>query len=121
MVWRSPLLFLSTECQRVHAHLLDHCHQAVRAGRAEMLFQADLFNEVKIGIQYFLRGVVGQDADQQRDDPFDDYRIALAFEQDLAIYVIRLQPNTALATFDQVAFRLILFLQRGKRVTQVYQ
>ena len=77
VVWRSPLLFLSTECQRVHAHLLDHCHQAVRAGRAEVLFQADLFNEVKIGIQYFLRGVVGQDADQQRDDPFDDYRIAL--------------------------------------------
>ena len=115
------MLFLSTECQRVHAHLLDHCHQAVRASRAEVLFQADLFNEVKIGIQYFLRGVVGQDADQQRDDPFDDYRIALAFEQDLAIYVIRLQPNTALATFDQVAFRFILFLQRGKRVTQVYQ
>ena len=90
------MLFLSTECQRVHAHLLDHCHQAVRASRAEVLFQADLFNEVKIGIQYFLRGVVGQDADQQRDDPFDDYRIALAFEQDPAIYVIRLQPNTAL-------------------------
>ena len=83
-------LFLGAECQCVHAHLLDHSHQAIRAGRAEVLFQADLFNEVKVGIEYFLRSMAGDDVDQQRDDALYDYRVALAFEQDLAIHIIRL-------------------------------
>ena len=48
----------------------DHGDQAVRAGGAEVFFEADLFDEIEVGVQYFLRGMAGNNVDQQGDDPF---------------------------------------------------
>lgn len=53
-----------TERDGVEAHLLNHRYESVRAGGREVLLEADLLNEIEVGIDDFLRRVAGEDLDQ---------------------------------------------------------
>ena len=95
----------------VESHLLNHRHESVRAGRREVLLEADSLNEIEVSIDDFLRRVAGEDLNQQGNDAFDDDGVALALEDDLPVYVIGLQPDAALASLDQIALCLIALIE----------
>ena len=50
----------------------------------------------------------GKDFHQQRNDTFYNQSVAFCFEDNFSILFVSLQPYTALATFNQILFRLIL-------------
>ena len=71
---------LSIEGKGVHPHLLDHSQEAVAAGGRQVFPQADLLDEVEVGIEDFLWGMVAEHADEQTDNAFHDEGVALCPE-----------------------------------------
>lgn len=98
--------------QCIEAHLLDHGNEAIAAGGREVLLEAYLLDEVEVGIDNLFGGVAGEDLHQKADDALDDEGIALGLEHEAAIYLIGLQPHTALTALDEVAVGLVLLGQR---------
>ena len=86
-----------------------------------MLLQTDLLDEVEVGIEYLLRRMIAQHADQQGHDALDDERVTLGGEADFAVGIVGLQPYPALAAVDQVLLGLVLVVERRLFVAQVYQ
>ena len=54
----------------------------------------------------------GKDFHQQRNDTFYNQSVAFCFEDNFSILFASLQQYTALATFNQILFRLIFFVER---------
>ena len=65
LVLLSPLLHGIGQC--VGLDLLHHGQQAVGARGRKMLFQSYAVDEIEVGIEYFLRCVPADDADEQGD------------------------------------------------------
>ena len=66
--------------QGVHLHLLDHAGEAVGAGGGEVLAEAYGVDEVELGVEYLLRGVPVEGADEQGDDAAGDDGVAVGAE-----------------------------------------
>ena len=79
---QAPDLLLCAESQRINAHLLDHCYKSIGAGGRKMLLQTYLFDEIEVGVEYLLRGVIAEYADEQGHDALDDQGVALSAEVD---------------------------------------
>ena len=84
------LLFLCAESERIEVHLLDHGHQSVRTGGAEVFLQTDAVDEVEVGVENLLRRVVRQDTDQKGNNTLHDDGIALTLKVNLSVHVIGL-------------------------------
>ena len=79
-VLKAYFLLLCAESQRINAHLLDHCYKSVGAGGREVFFQTYLFDEIEVGIEYLLRRVIAEYADEQGHDALYDQCVALSAE-----------------------------------------
>jgi len=77
-----------------------------------VLLQSDGLDEVKVGIQYLLRRMAAEHADEQRHDALHYQRVALCLEPHDAAFIVGLQPHPALAAVYQVALHLVLLVQR---------
>ena len=92
-----------------------------------MLVQSYAVNEVKVGVEYFLRGMSAQHAYQKSHDALHNQCVALGLELNdsrlLAgsFLVVGLQPYTALASVYQILFGLILLVQRLLFIAHVYE
>ena len=86
-----------------------------------MLLQAYLLDEIQVGIQNLVRGMVGHHLDEQGDDAFYDQGITLGLELQATVLNIALEPYAALAAIDQVLFVLVFLVQWLLVTTQIDQ
>ena len=65
--------------------------------------------------------MTAQHTDEERDDSLYDKGIAIGSEHKLAIYIVALQPYTALTAVDEVLLVLVFLIERSQLVAQVYE
>ena len=61
----------------------------------------------------------GKDFNQQGNNPLYNQSIAFCFKNDFTIHIIRLKPYPALASFNQILFRLIFFFKWFLFISQI--
>ena len=104
----------------VGADLLEHGEQAVAARGREVVVQPYGVNKVEVGIEYLLRGAVGEHTHQHRNDALHDDGIAIGLKVHLAVGIVGLEPHTALAAVNQVVGRLVLLVEGWHSIAHVY-
>ena len=73
-----------------------------------MLAQSYLVDEVKVGVEYLLWCMTAENLNEQGNDTLGYKRVAVGCEYKLSVDIVALQPNTALATFNEVGVVLVL-------------
>lgn len=76
--------------QRIQPDLLDHGEQAVATGGREVVFQSDLLDEIEIGIEYLLRCMSAEHADEQGDDALHYQRVTFGRKPDFPVIEVGL-------------------------------
>ena len=61
----------------------------------------------------------GKDFNQQGNNPLYNQSIAFCFKNDFTIHIIRLKPYPALASFNQILFRLLFFFKWFLLIPQI--
>ena len=98
--------------ESIEAHLLHHGDEAIATGGGEVLFEANLLDEVEVGIGNLFGGMAREDLHQKAYDTLHDEGIALGLEHEATVHLVGLQPYAALASLDEVAVGLVLLGQR---------
>ncbi len=93
---------LGGESEGVETHLLEHCHQAIAAGRGEVFTEIDTIDEIEVGLHDLLRRMVAQYMDKQRYDAFHKNGIRVAVVKDMPVLHLCREPYFGLTTVNQV-------------------
>lgn len=112
-------LVTGAEGEGVEAHLLHHGYEAVGARGGEILGEAYAVDEVKVGVEDFLRGVAVEHLDKERDDAFDDDGVGVGGEIYMAVALFGVEPHAALATFDEMVRGFVSGVDGRERVAEV--
>ena len=87
----------------VHFHLLDHGDESVAARWRKVFAETYIIDEMQVGIEYLVGSVSVENTNKQRNDAFDNNRIAVGREMHTAFLIKRgIKPHAALTTFDKV-------------------
>ena len=100
VVMADRLLFVLVR-QRVQFHLLDHREQSVGPGGREVLPEPDPVDEIEVRVDDLLRRAAAEHADQQRDDPFGDDRVAVGRKVNFAVAQLGVDPYARLSSPDK--------------------
>src|SRR5690554_3955127 len=82
--------------ERVHLNLLEHRRQTVGARLREVLTQANLVNKVGFRRENLIGRVPAEYTEHDRDEPFDDRRIAIRSIDDFSVFEAGQQPHLRL-------------------------
>src|SRR5690606_13680813 len=85
-----------------------------------MFPQAYMVDKIRIGLQDVLWPLATEDPDQNGDDPFGDYGIAVRGEYQFVPCQLGMYPDTALAALDQVVVRLVPLFDKGEGLPEFY-
>ena len=73
-----------------------------------MFLEAYVFDEMEVGGEYGIGGLLVEDSDEQGHYALDDECVALSLEVDGALGgEVCLKPDATLASVDEVAFSLV--------------